>query len=852
MSEELLQRDLLRNPEKIGKWDFYNIGSTSIKSLQQHGILPNIDYKQFSRRKPDAILVRNQRVFAVIENKSPTEFNTTKKQVKAIQQGLEVAQKINAKLLIVTDTTQTIWINVYNEEKILDENGDEIKHVFSPKEEEIIDLLKKIDECIDLKNSQLIPPKLKDPTSLAKQIWQDVWSVSGATPENCLYTFVELFIFKYLSDLGILTGFHSFYDLLKRYEMNTEEAVLEYYADVIRKEIKTKFKENPADKTTIINGTIFVSKDDKAVRGYSTVFKKILEKFDKEGKLENIYHDFKSKLFESFLKESISKKNWGQFFTPLKVVKAIVDMVEVKEEMSICDPACGVGKFLLELIAKDLRRFYKIENNLLTPKLNIIGFDKGFDKDEQKTIILAKANMLIYFSDLIREHAGIVEQFSNLFNQSFLLKTNSILGTLSEPVNEEYDLILTNPPYVTSGSSNLKEEIKKCGLEHYYSISALGVEGLFMQWIIRSLKPGGKAFVVIPDGILNRQNDRQLRAFIKDECFIDAIISLPAKTFFSTIKKTYILALTKKHDKTVTQADPVFTYLVSDIGETLDVYRFETDANHLEIAVQLFNQFKGAKQYFSPNNNRCKIQSIEQFSPDEHWSVDRWWSKAEKIELGIVEEDDKLSIVDFSAYLTDISNTINEYQSELQALVATTHQDKKTKVISLSDTEYFDIFIGKRVLKRDIVKIQGDIPVYSANVFIPFGHLEESNIADFQFDYILWGIDGNFDFNIKKKGEIFATTDHCGAIRVKKEEILTEYLIYQLNQVKSTYGFDRTLRASLKNIRQVKFSIPLQEDGSFDIETQREIAAKYQLIEQIKKELNNSLAKIVNTEINIV
>lgn len=72
--------------------------------------------------------------------------------------------------------------------------------------------------------------------------------------------------------------------------------------------------------------------------------------------------------------------------------------------------------------------------------------------------------MLIYFSDLIKENPGLTEQFADLFNSTFELKTNSILGTLSEPVEEAYDLILTNPPYVTSGSSNLKEEIKKDGI----------------------------------------------------------------------------------------------------------------------------------------------------------------------------------------------------------------------------------------------------------------------------------------------------------------------------------------------------------------------------------------------------
>ncbi len=211
---------------------------------------------------------------------------------------------------------------------------------------------------------------------------------------------------------------------------------------------------------------------------------------------------------------------------------------DIKDGVSICDPACGVGKFLLEPIKTKLEQFYKIDKGSILSKITIHGVDKGFDKDEQKTIILAKANMLIYFSDLIKDNSGLTKDFAKLFNDSFTLKTNFILGTLAEPVKEKYDIILTNPPYVTSGSSNLKEEIKKDGeLQDYYKVNAMGVEGLFMEWIIKALKPNGKAFVIVPDGIFNRQNDAKLRKFILDECYLDAIISLPEKHFLPHQRK---------------------------------------------------------------------------------------------------------------------------------------------------------------------------------------------------------------------------------------------------------------------------------------------------------------------------
>jgi type I restriction enzyme M protein len=157
---------------------------------------------------------------------------------------------------------------------------------------------------------------------------------------------------------------------------------------------------------------------------------------------------------------------------------------EFKENMKICDPACGVGKFPLEFIKDKIDKLFvvDIEKSKINKKVEIVGFDKGFDKEEQKTIILAKANMLIYFCDLIKKHQGITEEFAKLFNKSFILKT-SRLGTLFDLNHEnKYDLILTNPPYVISGSKGLKKEIKKNPkLKKFYSTDASGLEGLFME-----------------------------------------------------------------------------------------------------------------------------------------------------------------------------------------------------------------------------------------------------------------------------------------------------------------------------------------------------------------------------------
>jgi hypothetical protein len=79
----------------------------------------------------------------------------------------------------------------------------------------------------------------------------------------------------------------------------------------------------------------------------------------------------------------------------------------------------------------------------------------------------------------------------------------------------------------------------------------------------------------------------------------------------------------------------------------------------------------------------------------------------------------------------------------------------------------FDLFIGERLLRKDHITPLGEIPAYSANVFTPFIYTNRSNVTDFSVPYVLWGIDGNFDFNVIAPGVEFATTDHCGAIKIK-------------------------------------------------------------------------------------
>ncbi len=877
MSEELNQRDLINNPEKIGKYDFRNIGSTSLLQLKKAGIIHGKDYKGFEKRKPDAIISipevvksKVKTTLGIVENKSTSQFKTKKQKESALKQGLEVAAVLEAKFVVITDTIDTIWANAKNGELILDEKGREIKTPFDPKNPDLEKLIEKIVESVDENNSQLKEPRLIDPTSLAKSVWQDLHIADGATPENCLYTFVELFVFKYLSDLEILESPDNYSYLISLYSSGkTNDYVLNYYSTRIRNKIKELFPSDLlGDKTTIINGTIFVNIDGDSV--YPDVFKKILEKFGNEkeggGEFKNIIKDFKSKLFETFLKESISKKNWGQFFTPIKVVKAIVNMSksEIKKGITICDPACGVGKFILEpILANDnIKDFYRVEKGEIIEDITLVGIDKGFDKNEQKTIILAKANMMIYFSDLIRENKQITEKFSKLFNKTLQLKTKSVLGTLEDTSYEnQIDLILTNPPYVTSGSSSLKQAIVSKGLSDFYKINAMGVEGLFMEWIIRSLKPGGKAFIVVPDGIFNRQNDKNLRQFMLDECLIDGIISLPLNTFFTTNKKTYILAITKKKNKTEKQSEPVFGYLVSEIGESRDIYRFDIEQNDLDDAVEYFNIFKGNKKGFEKvnNQNRCKTFDIQKFieSVDvpNGWVIDKWWSDEEKINLGILDKKEKISVLDFALLIEDVANTIKGFEDELKEVADKKKNDLNTKSFILS--EIFKIEKGKSKYTRNFGNSnKGEFPVYSASNFEPLTHI---NTFDYDGVYLTWATNGFAGYIKLIEGKFSINGDR--GLLVPKIEGLNLKVIKELLQPtfrnlakgrKGENGEDEFTKVYPSMIENIEIQLPINSEGNIDINSLKIIEEQINTVNEIKSKISVYKKQIEELNVEII
>jgi len=675
MSEELLQS----KPLELGRYSYFKLGNSTLTQLRNAKVIAGPKTK-LDRKKPDGLVLGpDASVKAFVEYKTPAEFKTKAQQQKAIDQEIEVAKSL-CKVYIVTDGQKTIWINPATGNRILREDGSEVSSVVDVLQfypggmtseqvkvfEELIDMA---DASLDAETDVIQTPELLDPAPLAQALWQKIWINTGKEPEKCLYNVVELFVFKFLSDLDVVKSHNNFSAIYRVRTRESAAEALKLYADSSRKNIRDLFPKGD-DGTTVINGTIFVNEQGAPNLAQAGLFGEVLdqfEAFDKEhGSFRHIQRDFKTRLYESFLRQSAGVKALGQYFTPRNVVRAIVKMSSASTlapSARVADPFCGVGGFLLETIVGNPHIYKQFEpkNGLVKTDMTIVGYDKGTDeKEDERTIILAKANMLIYFSDLLAQNHSekTLQSFSSgAFNSVFkLLRSN--LGTFAKVDDEPYDLILTNPPYVTSGVSSLRKAIEEGGLAGHYTSGGRGTESLAMEWIIRNLAPGGQAIVVVPDGLLIQ---KPVLNYISKTCRVQAVISLPTRTFYSTSKKTYVLAVTRLHPGESAQTDPVFTYLVSEMGETRDNYRFPMAQDDLNVAADKFNQFKGSPATFTSEDPRCKVVAFSELAENGNWLVDRRWTLAEKAELGIVEQPTEFTEDEFVSLVTEAQTLLGEF-----------------------------------------------------------------------------------------------------------------------------------------------------------------------------------------------
>jgi len=255
--------------------------------------------------------------------------------------------------------------------------------------------------------------------------------------------------------------------------------------------------------------------------------------------------DTKGDLYEYMLGKIASAGTNGQFRTPRHIIQLMVEMTQPKPEDVICDPAAGTCGFLVaagEYLRDNHPQLFRDEK---LRKHFHNGMFHGFDFDPTM-LRIGSMNMTLhgvdnpdvsYRDSLAQEHGGDAGRYS---------------------------LILANPPFAGS----LDYEVTAKDLQQI--VKTKKTELLFLALFLRLLKTGGRAAVVVPDGVLFGSSNahKELRKLLVEKHKLEAVLKLPSGVFrpYAGVS-TAILFFTKTG---VGGTDHVWFYDMQADGLSLD------------------------------------------------------------------------------------------------------------------------------------------------------------------------------------------------------------------------------------------------------------------------------------------
>ena len=155
--------------------------------------------------------------------------------------------------------------------------------------------------------------------------------------------------------------------------------------------------------------------------------------------------------------------------------------------------------------------------------------------------------------------------------------------------------------------------------------------------------------------------------------------------------------------------------------------------------------------------------------------------------------------------------------------------------IKLGATDKFALAIGKRVLSSEL--LPAGVPVYSANVQEPFGHIGTPFFEDYDVGSILWGIDGDWDVRYLPPQTPFYPTDHCGTLRVQTTEVNARYLAFALRAEGKRQRFTRTNRPSLDRVRALRLELPPKHQQDAFVNEVERMESEIETLEEQRKTL---------------
>ena len=298
--------------------------------------------------------------------------------------------------------------------------------------------------------------------------------------------------------------------------------------------------------------------------------------------------DTKGVAFEQFL-DGFFKGDFGQYFTPREIIQFTVEMLRPGSEEIVLDPACGSGGFLLyaldyvrhkglEFHEPNSNDHYRYWHDFAERRLFGIEINDEISR-------VAKMNMILHD-----------DGHTNIVGVDALGKMATIKAENPKVKESAFDLILTNPPFgamvkeAEKGKSYMEgwELLKyvgkgigpagegdaepgdlKAGKRNIKARTSIKTEILFCERVWQFLKPGGRAAIVLPDGILTNSSLQGVRDWMLQNFRLLAVVSLPQEAFQhsgASVKASVVFLHKRDRDELPNENELIFMAAPTNIG----------------------------------------------------------------------------------------------------------------------------------------------------------------------------------------------------------------------------------------------------------------------------------------------
>src|SRR3989338_769936 len=314
----------------------------------------------------------------------------------------------------------------------------------------------------------------------------------------------------------------------------------------------------------------------------------------------NAGHDLKGDMYEYLLSKLSTSGTNGQFRTPRHIIDMIVALVNPKPGLRVCDPACGTAGFLISAF-----------NHVLRQNTSKDSLDKGvMDGDQLKPAqwkFLEEQAFTGYDNDANMVKIAILNLYLHHLEKAQIEFHNPLTTGKGSPYpGLLFDIMLANPPFAG--------KIQKESILADINLETRDTELLFLKWFIDHLNSGGRAGVIVPNGVLFGSNkaDRKVRELLLTQCDLQAIVNLASGVFKPYSGVGTAVLIFEKGGRQFEGTKSVWFYDLTADGLTLDDKRTPIDKNDIPDVLA-----KWSERVEGPNSYRVPIEKIR----ENDWSL---------------------------------------------------------------------------------------------------------------------------------------------------------------------------------------------------------------------------------------